>query len=172
MAIQWSSTSVTGGRVISIYVASTTAEPMQPRKQVRAVPQRGLDGDRYFDRAGNASSPGRARRERAEVTLIEAEVIDHLQRELGIDVEAVDSRRNIVTRGLPLNDLVGNEFRIGEVRLPGTGLCEPCVSLVKTRENRHLLRGLVRKGGLCARILSPGTIAVGDAVVKAAAAER
>jgi MOSC domain-containing protein YiiM len=159
---------MSGGRVTSIYVASSSADPMRARRRVRALPRRGLEGDRYFDRTGNGSSPSRVGREPAEVTLIEAEVIDHLRRDLGIDVEAVDSRRNIVTRGVALNALVGSEFRIGEVRLLGTGLCEPCVSLVKARENKHLLRGLVHKGGLCARILSAGTIAVGDAVVEAA----
>lgn len=165
-------TPATCGRVVSIYIATKAAEPMQPREHVRAIPRRGLEGDRYFDRAEYRSSRGRAGRERAEVTLIEAEVLDHLRRDLGIDVKEADSRRNIVTRGLPLNALVGSEFRVGEVRLLGTSLCEPCVSLVKARENTHLLRGLVHKGGLCARILTPGSIGVGDVVVEAAAAER
>lgn len=112
------------GRVTSIYVAPTAAQPMQARSQVWAEPGRGLEGDRYFARTDNGSSRVRSGREPAEVTLIEAEVIDHLRRDLGVDVEAPDTRRNIVTRGMPLNALVGSEFSVGEVRLLGTSLCE------------------------------------------------
>ncbi len=158
-----------GGRVVSIYVSPAAGSPMRPRDKVQAVPRRGLEGDRYFYGAGGFSSRSTPGREVTEVTLIEAEVIEHLQRDLGIEVEAADSRRNIVTRGVSLNSLVGSEFQVGQVRLVGAGLCEPCVSLVKSIENRHLLRGLVHKGGLRARIVTRGTIALGDAVVEVSA---
>ncbi len=156
---------VSDGRVVSIHVSRVAGLPMSRRDKVRAVPRRGLEGDRYFNGAGEFSSRTTPGREVTEVTLIEAEVIEHLQRNLGIDLEAADSRRNIVTRGVSLNSLVGSEFQVGQVRLVGASLCEPCVSLVRSNENKHLLRGLVHKGGLRARILTPGTIAVGDAVV-------
>jgi MOSC domain-containing protein YiiM len=157
------------GRVVSIYVSPVAGSPMRPCDEVQAVPRRGLRGDRYYDDAGRFSSRTTQGREVTEVTLIEAEVIDHLQRDLGLEVEAADSRRNIVTRGVSLNSLVGSEFQVGQARLVGAGLCEPCVSLVKSPENKHLLRGLVHKGGLRARILTPGTIAVGDSVATASA---
>ncbi|MBA2763853.1 MAG: MOSC domain-containing protein [Thermoleophilaceae bacterium] len=159
------------GFVAAIYLAPGGGEPMQARKAARAVPGRGLDGDRYFKGAGAFSgrvSPGR---EVTELTLIEDEVIEHLKRDLGLDVTAADSRRNLVTRLIPLNDLVGAEFRVGNVLLRGTGLCEPCVSLVKSPENTHLLRGLAHKGGLRAQILSEGVIAVGDLVGPSATAQ-
>lgn len=159
----------TDGRVLSIYVSPVAGSPMCPRDEVQAVPRRGLEGDRYFEGSGSFSSRTTPGRDVTEVTLIEAEVIDHLQRDLGVDVAAADSRRNIVTRGVSLNSLVGSEFQVGDVRLVGAGLCEPCVSLVKSPENKHLLRGLVHKGGLRARILTPGTIAVGDSVVEVSA---
>lgn len=137
---------------------------MQERDVARAVPGRGLEGDRYFAGAGAFSGQAAAGREVTEVTLIEDEVIEHLRDDLSIDVRAVDSRRNLVTRSVALNDLVGVEFSVGDVRLRGAGLCEPCVSLVQSPEKRHLLRGLVHKGGLRAQILTAGTIAVGDRV--------
>ena len=137
---------------------------MQERALARAVPGRGLEGDRYFAGAGAFSGQTRPGREVTELTLIEDEVIEHLRDDICLDVIAVDSRRNLVTRAVPLNDLVGVEFSVGEVRMRGAGLCEPCVSLVKSPENRHLLRGLVHKGGLRAQILTAGTIAVGDQV--------
>lgn len=159
---------MTGGRVASIYVASSSSAPMRPRPRVRALPQRGLEGDRYFNRSHSKAPSSRTGRTPAELTLIEAEVIEHLQCDLGLDIAATDSRRNIVTQGIELNALVGRKFQIGEVQLLGTELCEPCVSLVKARENNHLLRGLAHRGGLCAQILSAGTITVGDPIVTGA----
>jgi MOSC domain-containing protein YiiM len=152
------------GSVVAIYIAAAAGEPMQERDAARAVPGCGLEGDRYFNRAGAFSRKAVRGREVTEVTLVEAEVIEHLRRDLGLDVRAPDSRRNIVTRSVFLNDLVGIEFSVGEVRLRGAGLCEPCVSLVGSPANNDLLRGLVHKGGLRAQILIGGTIAVGDHV--------
>ena len=142
---------------------------MQARERVRAVPDRGLEGDRYYAGNGAFSTRSVPGREITEITLIEAEVIEHLQREYGLDVDAPDSRRNIVTRGIELNPLLGREFSVGDVRLRGASLCEPCVSLVKRPENKHLLRGLAHKGGLRAKILNAGTIAVDDPVIGATA---
>jgi MOSC domain-containing protein YiiM len=153
-----------GGRVVSIYVAPAAGAPMEQHSEALAVPRRGLAGDRYFDGTGAFSTGASPGREVTEVTLIEAEVIEHLRHDYGIDVDAADSRRNIVTRGVALNELVDCEFSVGGVRLQGAGLCEPCVSLVKSKANKHLLRGLAHKGGLRARILSHGVVAVGDAV--------
>jgi MOSC domain-containing protein YiiM len=152
------------GSVEAIYVAAATGEPMQERTAARAVPGRGLEGDRYFSGGGAFSDQAAPGREVTELTLIEDEVIEHLRHDLGLEVSAPDTRRNIVTRSVSLNELVGREFSIGNVRLRGAGLCEPCVSLVNSPENRHLLRGLVHKGGLRAQILSEGVIGVGDHV--------
>jgi MOSC domain-containing protein YiiM len=153
-----------GARIVAIYTAAGSGYPMQWREEVRAVPGRGLDGDRYFTDNGRFSDPRAPGREITELTLIESEVIQYLRLEWGLDVEEVDSRRNLVTRGVSLNDLIGAEFAVGEVRLRGASLCEPCVSLVKSPAHRHLLRALAHKGGLRAQILSEGTIALGDSV--------
>ena len=157
------------GRVVSIQIAPASGSEMQSVDNVRALPGRGLEGDRYFAGNGAFSSRPVRGREVTEVTLIESEVIEHIRDNWGIDVAAADSRRNLVTRGVALNDLIGKEFAVGEVRLRGAGLCEPCVSLVKSPENKHLLRALVHKGGLRAQILSPGRIAVGDPVAETVA---
>jgi MOSC domain-containing protein YiiM len=153
-----------GGRIVAIYTAAGPGYPMQLREEVRAVPGRGLEGDRYFSANGTFSERRLPGREITELTLIESEVIQHLRLEWGLDVAEADGRRNLVTRGVALNDLVGSEFEVGEVRLRGASLCEPCVSLVKSSEHRHLLRALAHKGGLRAEILSEGTIALGDPV--------
>jgi hypothetical protein len=153
-----------GGLVLAIYTAADSASPMEPQHEVHAMPGRGLVGDRYFNGTGTFSEDPLRGREITELTLIEGEVIEWIRREWGLDVQDEDSRRNLVTWGVALNELVGQEFSIGDVRLRGAGLCEPCVSLVKSPEHRNLLRALVHKGGLRAQILSEGSIQVGNRV--------
>jgi MOSC domain-containing protein YiiM len=153
--------------VVAIYTAADAGSPMQAQDHVRAVPGHGLEGDRYFAGNGKFSEQSLPGREITELTLIEGEVIEQLRQQWGIDVEETDSRRNLVTWGVALNELVGQEFSIGGVRLRGAGLCEPCISLVKSPQHRHLLRALAHKGGLRAQILSEGTIAIGERIRQA-----
>jgi MOSC domain-containing protein YiiM len=148
------------GNVVSINIATAEGNPMQPVDQIRAVPGRGLDGDRYFNNsdAGWADEPDR------EITLIESEAFEGMKRESGLDLQPSEGRRNIVTRGVPLNHLVGREFDVGEVRLRGMRLCEPCSHLQKISKQPGILGGLIHRGGLRAQILSEGIIKVDDRV--------
>ena len=147
--------------VVAIYLHGRTAGPMVPAEEVRAVAGCGLEGDTYFQ-----GPEGRSRKVGAdrEVTLIEAEALETLRRERGIALEPSESRRNLVTRGVALNPLVDREFAVGEVRLRGLRLCEPCDHLEALTEP-GVLAGLVHRGGLRAEVLEGGTIRVGDPVV-------
>jgi MOSC domain-containing protein YiiM len=128
---------------------------------VRAIPGKGLEGDRYFEASGTYSdSPGPGR----EVTLIESEAIEAMARDNGITIPEGASRRNVVTRGAPLNHLVGMEFDVGPVRLLGIRLCEPC-SHLESLTRKGLIAGLVHRGGLRAQILTEGDIRIGDPIV-------
>ena len=147
------------GVVESIHIASAAEVAPQSLKQVVAIPGAGLEGDRYALKTGTFYEP----RPDYELTLIEAEAIEALQRDYKIDIPAGDARRNIVTRNVPLNHLVDKEFSIGEVRIRGIRLCEPCDHLQKLT-GKNLIKGLLHRGGLRAQILSEGTIHVGDAV--------
>src|SRR5216684_4021411 len=147
------------GTVISINIAGAAEAPMQSVSEARAVPGKGLEGDRYFNHAGTFSKPLPDR----ELTLIEAEAVEAMKRELDVDYGLGDSRRNIVTRGVPLNHLVGKEFWIGEVKARGLRLCEPCSHLQKLSHPK-VLPGLIHRGGLRAQILSEGMIRVGETV--------
>jgi MOSC domain-containing protein YiiM len=148
------------GIVEAIHVAREAAKPMEAVPEVCAVPGQGLEGDRYFYRAGTYSThPGSGR----EVTLIEAEAIEAVARESGIRLAPGVSRRNITTRGVPLNHLVGRRFRVGEVLLEGARLCEPCTHLEGLTQ-QGVLVALVHRGGLRSHILREGTIRVGDAI--------
>jgi len=127
---------------------------------VRAVPGQGLEGDRYHARKGTYSPTHGPSR---EVTLIESEAVEALRRDYEVEFEAGMSRRNIVTRGVPLNHLVGREFRIGEVALRGIRLCEPCGHLEEV-SGRPVRKGLVHRGGLRAQVVTGGTIRPGDPI--------
>ena len=147
------------GTIESIHIADVAAEPTRSVKQVRAIPGAGLEGDRYATQKGTYSQP----LPDYELTLIESEAIEALKRDYHIELTAGDPRRNLVTRGVPLNHLVGREFRIGEVKVRGIRLCEPCNHL-ETLTGRPIIKGLRHRGGLRAQILTAGTIRVGDVV--------
>ncbi|PYS63821.1 MAG: hypothetical protein DMF76_06190 [Acidobacteria bacterium] len=150
------------GTVISINIAPEAEAPMQSVSAVRAVPGQGLEGDRYFDHKGTFSKPQPDR----ELTLIEAEAIEALRSEFQVDFGLSASRRNIVTRGVPLNHLVDKEFWIGDVKARGLRLCEPCAHLQRLSHPK-VLPGLVHRGGLRAQILTEGMIRVGEIVKEA-----
>ncbi len=150
---------MSNGTVESIYIASAAEGPPQSVAQAAAIPGTGLEGDRYAMKLGTFYKPTPDR----ELTLIEAEAIEAMARDYQIDLAAGNARRNIVTRNVPLNHLVGKEFAIGEVRIRGIRLCEPCDHLQRVT-GKPVIKGLLHRGGLRAQILTPGTIRVGDAV--------
>jgi len=150
------------GRVEAIAIADHAEAPMRQVPRVRAVPGRGLDGDRYAKRAGTftpRSGPGVG----YDLTLIEAEVLDELALPDGARLGYAEARRNIITRGIDLEALVGERFKVGEVECVGRRLCEPCAHLERLTHT-GVLRGLIHKGGLRADILGEGTIHVGAAI--------
>ena len=147
------------GEVVAIYVGPEPGEPMEARGSVNAVAGRGLEGDRYFSKKGTFSNdkPGRA------ITLIEAEAVEAAGRSYEVEIDPAETRRNIITRGVPLNHLVDRDFTVGDVRLRGVKLCEPCGHLEKLTE-KGVKKPLIHRGGLRAEILTDGTIDVGDTV--------
>ena len=148
------------GTVISIHITSTGAAPMKSVTNAKAVAGRGLEGDRYYSKLGTYSNQAGSGR---DVTLIEIEAIDALKREYEVELDASRSRRNIVTQGVPLNHFVEKEFRIGDVVLRGTRLCEPCAHMEKLTV-KGAMRGLIHRGGLRAEIIIGGSIRVGDTI--------
>jgi MOSC domain-containing protein YiiM len=144
------------GRVEGIYITDTHGELPEPVQSVRAIAGRGLQGNRYFF-DGDAPA-GQA------LTLIAVEAVEAMDREHGISIEPRESRRNVVTRGIDVNGLVGKRFRVGAVECLGVALCEPCADL-QAMTKPGVIKGLVHRGGLNADILSDGEISVGDAVV-------
>jgi MOSC domain-containing protein YiiM len=121
---------------------------------------RGLEGDRYFDGRGTFSNRfGRGH----DLTLIEGEVLDDLKLPAG-RLDVAQARRNIVTRGVDLNALVGRRFRIGAVHCFGQRLCEPCAHLERLTGKAGTVRELIHTGGLRADVLSDGEIRIGTEI--------
>ena len=147
------------GRVISIFVAPKSADEMVPLSSVRALADRGLEGDRFFRDSWNAI----ARSDKA-VSFIEDEVIELAAEELGLESIAQKTRRNIVTRGVPLIDLLHREFVVGDVRMRGIRLFEPCGHLVQVSKLPGIFKALNHRSGLKAAILTDGVIGVGDRI--------
>jgi MOSC domain-containing protein YiiM len=149
------------GLVVSIHIAPTGAAPMKSVAEAQALAGKGLEGDRYFNKLGTYSNqPGSGR----DITFIEIEALEALQRDYQIELDPGLFRRNIVTLGVPLNHLVDQEFRVGNVVVRGTRLCEPCSHMEKLTR-KGVMRGLIHRGGLRAEIVSGGTIRAGDTVV-------
>jgi MOSC domain-containing protein YiiM len=147
------------GHVEAINVRETSEAAAVSVQRVRLVSGRGVEGDRYYAPAGAGSGEA--------LTLIAAEALEGLEADTGIRLSAADSRRQVLTRGIDLNALVGREFTVGSVRCRGVELCEPCAHLQSVTQD-GVLKGLVHRGGLRADVLNDGDVAVGDAVTSAA----
>jgi MOSC domain-containing protein YiiM len=150
------------GEVVAIHIASSVGEPMHSLAAAEAIAGEGLRGDRYRNGTGFYSAtpidPG-AR----ELTLIAEETLEAVRRETGITLAADEHRRNITTRAVALDTLLGNRFRIGEVVCEGIRGCPPCTHLEELAGKR-VMKPLARRGGLRARIVEGGWIRVGDGI--------
>ena len=146
------------GRVAEINIGPFGEVPA-PVTSADAHAGKGLVGNRYYFE--NGAEPGQA------LTLIAAEALEGLAAEHGIELTAAESRRNVLTRGIDLNALVGKRFRVGSVECEGVALCEPCTSL-EAMTQPGVIKGLLHRGGLNADILTDGVISVGDEVTETA----
>lgn len=135
--------------VVAIHIGEAHNPELWPVESVRAAAGKGLEGDRYFFEDG--AKPGRA------LTLVEEESVQD------VGLEPGSTRRQVTTRGVQLNDLVGKRFRVGEVECYGVELCEPC-SHLESMTRPGIMRDLVHRAGINADILSDGTISVGDEI--------
>ena len=151
------------GSVVGIFLAHEAAAPTAEVAEVKAVAGQGLEGDRYFQAAGTFTKAGDEHAPDRQVTLIESEAIEAARRDYRVPIGTGETRRNIVTAGVPLNHLIGREFTVGEVRLRGIKLCEPCGHM-EALSKPGARNALLHRGGLRAEILESGTIRSGDRI--------
>src|SRR3954454_11697529 len=141
------------GEVAAIAIAGVKNGLPEPVDRVRITAGHGIDGDYHAGVEGNVA-----------LTLIAAEALEGLQHDTGLDISHAETRRNVLTRGVDLNALVGKRFRVGDVECEGVELCEPCRRLARLVDELGVLRGLVHRGGLRADVITDGEITVGDRV--------
>ena len=149
------------GIVVALFTVDRRAAPMKKVEQLYALAGRGIEGDRYFLGTGTYSKspePGR------QVTLIKSEVLESLKNELEINVKPEESRRNILTQGIEINDLIGTEFYVGTVRLRAHRITQPCLYLEKLLDQPGLYKELWDNGGISCEILSDGVIKERDII--------
>lgn len=147
-----------------IFTRLSVTGTTQEHQTVRVMAGAGIEGDRYF---GRHDEPGQ------NITLIEVEVLERFNAEHGTQHDPSLAGRNLVTRGVRLNDWLGKEFTVGSVRLRGVELCEPCLGFGEALASTELappqvVKHFVNKGGLRADVLSTGEISVGARVAGAA----
>ena len=142
-------------KVIEIAISENSGRVMKNVDSVESIAGRGLLNDRHF-KEGNEK--------RSQITLIEIENINHYNQITGTSILHKDFRRNIITEGIKLNVLVGNEFFIGEVKVKAHDLCRPCKYLQESLNQKNLVKELLRKGGLRCEILTNGKIFIGDEI--------
>ena len=150
---------MSSGKVVAIHIAPEEGAPTEAVSDATIVPGKGIEGDRVFRKAEAGKPP----KPHQEVTLIESEALVALQRDYGIALSGGESRRNILTEGVALNHLVGREFQVGECRLRGLELCEPC-GYLEGLTVKGVVKGLLHRGGLRAQAISGGTVRPGDAI--------
>lgn len=157
------------GTVERVFVAPDPTTDVHERTSVEAVAGGGLRGDRYYSEIETGTfvewEPDDERPSGYDLTLIEGEAVDAIERERDIDLAPGEHRRNVETRGVALNHLVGERFRVGNVVCRGVRLCEPC-DYLERQTQAGVLSALTHRGGLRADILDGGTIQTGDAVTR------
>lgn len=148
-----------GGAVMKIFVAPAGGVAMQPVEEIHAVAGQGIEGDRYLDRSGYWPDV-----DECQVTLIEAECLDEIRAKTGVNIEDGEHRRNIVTRGIQLDSLLGKRFQVGTAILEYDRPRPPCGYIEKLTEP-GMTRALVGRGGICARVVGTGVIRASDPIV-------
>ncbi|KAB7514004.1 MOSC domain-containing protein [Halosegnis rubeus] len=146
------------GRVTQIWTTAEESAPMEPVEGIEAV-DGGLAGDRY-QRGTGYYSPFDV----CEVTFVAGEALDRIREEAGLDLSDGQHRRNVVTRGVDLGDLLAARFRVGQAVFEGTRPRPPCRHVEEVAELDGLMDALRERGGICADVVEPGPFRVGDGV--------
>ena len=141
--------------VIKIGITEKNNQKIQEVKTVKVIANQGIVGDRHFKEFNDPFN---------QLSLIESENIDEYNIKFGLDIPYINFRRNVVTRGIQLNDLIGKKLKVGNVELEGIELCRPCRHLTEMLDQKNILKEFMRKGGLRCQILSSSKINVGDKI--------
>ena len=142
--------------VLKIGITPNSNQPIREVDAIEVIANKGVVGDRHFQESNDPYN---------QLSIIEAENIDYYNIKYGINIPYVNFRRNIITKGVKLNDLVGKKFSIGKVKLKGIDLCRPCRHLTNMLSQDNILKEFLRRGGLRCEILSSSKINIGDRII-------
>ena len=141
--------------VFKLGIAANNNQPIKEVNSIEVLENKGIVGDRHFDDFNDPYN---------QLSLIESENIDEYNIKFGVEIPYIDFRRNVVTKGIQLNDLIGKKLKVGNVELEGVELCRPCRHLTEMLDQKNILKEFMRKGGLRCKILSSAKIKVGDII--------
>ena len=143
-------------KVFKICISSKSDQYMEDNYTVTTIAGKGIVGDRYFNEDNDKYQ---------QITLIESENIDYYNKILNQNISYIDFRRNIITKGIELNPLIGKELLIGNTKVKAHKLCEPCLELQNKLKQNNFVKTLTHRGGLRCEILTSGLITVNDDIV-------
>ena len=142
-------------KVYKLGISANNNQTISEVNSIKVLANQGIVGDRHFNEFNDPYN---------QITLIESENIDYYNIKYGLNIPYKDFRRNIITKGIKLNDLVGKRFKIGKVELEGIDLCRPCKHLSEILDQDNIIKEFLRRGGLRCQILTSSTIEVGDKI--------
>ena len=142
-------------KVYKLGISTNNNQTISEVNSIKVLANQGIVGDRHFNEFNDPYN---------QITLIESENIDYYNIKYGLNIPYKDFRRNIITKGIKLNDLVGKRFQIGKVELEGIDLCRPCKHLSEILDQDNIIKEFLRRGGLRCQILTSSTIEVGDKI--------
>ena len=143
-------------KVLKLGIAKLNNKKIIEVRSIEVIKNKGVIGDRHFK---DFNDPY------CQLTLIESESIDYYNSKYGLNISYLDFRRNIVTKGIQINDLVGKKFHIGNVNVEGIDLCRPCRHLTEILNQGNIIKEFLRRGGLRCQILSSSVINIGDEIL-------
>tara|TARA_Y200000002_G_C22495793_1_gene584974 strand:- start:383 stop:829 length:447 start_codon:yes stop_codon:yes gene_type:complete len=141
--------------VLKLGVTENSNQKIKEVKTINVLANKGIIGDRHFQEINDPYN---------QISLIESESIDNYNIKFGLNISYIDFRRNVITKGVRLNDLVGKKFKVGAVALAGIDLCRPCKHLSENLNQNNIIKEFLRNGGLRCQILSSAKINVGDQI--------
>ena len=141
--------------VDKLEISNKNNQPIKEVDSIDVLANQGVVGDRHFKEFNDPYN---------QLSLIESENIDHYNIRFGLSIPYIDFRRNVVTKGIKLNELIGKKILVGNVELEGIDLCRPCRHLTEVLGQDNILKEFLRKGGLRCQVLSSSTIKVGDKI--------
>ena len=141
--------------VLKLGITANSNQPIKEVNSIEVLTNKGVLGDRHFQEFNDPYN---------QLSLIESENIDDYNIRFNLNIPYIDFRRNVITKGIQLNDLVGKKLRVGNVELEAIDLCRPCKHLTEMLNEDNILKEFLRKGGLRCQILSSSNINVGDKI--------